>query len=383
MISENITATSYLCKYSIIDSLFENVITPGQIVNLYFDTKNILSALHIIKEQERLLFESNSETDRWVITRTVIILMNHWMRYFKKRNITCNIFFFDERGDSTFHYNHSKSYKQDRKITRYKKMEDCGLDETFIKHFHVLYDNNMRAVSKICNIVNNVFYIGLQHLESDFIPKYLMQELFTDDNGKLDKNYINIILGNDKDFGQLLNENNVFQLVKNNDKTYELRNKGNALEKFVKMSFSEGEKLRNASFIPLMLAISGDEADSIFGLKGIGYKTCYKFLNKLYINKIIDDDDYDVDKFFNKLKEYKKINPKYFSDKVSHAIISNEDKIINNYSLASFDKIIDWLTPERKRTLSTLLEKEPSNKVQREKVLSTLCMSRNSFDYLI
>lgn len=383
MISENITATSYLCKYSVLDSLLGNIVTPGQIVNLYFDTKNILSALHIIKEQERLLFESNSETDRWVITRTIILLMNHWMRYFKKRNITCNIFFFDERGDSTFHYNHSKKYKQDRKITRYKKLYDDGLDETFIKNFHVLYDNNMRIVSKICNIVNNIFYIGLQHLESDFVPKYLMNELFTNEDGSLDKNYLNVIVGNDKDFGQLLTDNNIFQLVKTSEKIYEIRNKDNALEKFVKMPFTENEKLRNAAFIPLMLAISGDDADSIYGISGIGYKTCYKFLNKLYSNKIITDDDYDVNDFYVKIKEYKKINPNFFNDKTAHAIISNEDKVITNFNLASFDRIIDWLTPERKKTLSVLLEKIPSNKIQREKVLSTICMTKNSFDYLI
>lgn len=110
MIQESLTPCSYFCKYQFLDEQLMKYIGTNQVVNLYFDTKNVLSSLHNPSEQASLIHQYNSSADKYVIARTIIVLSNHWMRYFKKRNIACNIFFFDERGNSVYHNSHNRAF---------------------------------------------------------------------------------------------------------------------------------------------------------------------------------------------------------------------------------------------------------------------------------
>ena len=249
--------------------------------------------------------------------------------------------------------------------------------------YYKVYDDNIAVVSGLFSRLNNLFYIKLKDLESDFIPKLLINEFFSS-NGETDKKYTNIIIGNDKDFGQMLYEPNVFQIVKlATEKRFELRTSWNVLEKFVKTPFTEDCVLRNPKFIPLMLAIAGDEADSIFGISKVANKTIYKYLNRLYKDKIIDDNDYDVELFYNKIENYKKINANYLNDLTTHKLISEKDRMIDNYKLTSFDKVLEWLKNDSKKKIIAQLDKVSSNDEQRNTLLSKLCLNRKSFDFLI
>lgn len=383
MVNEVITPVSYLCKYSVLDEMLKDVISSNQIVNLFFDTKNILSSLHKVEEQQKLIKSYISNSDKFIIARTIILTANHWMRYFKRRNIGCNIFFFDERGSSVYHDSISKRYKEKRKISKQRIASELLLDDDFYDKFYKVYDDNVAVVSGLFARLNNLFYIKLKDLESDFIPKLLINEYFST-NGVADKKYTNIIIGNDKDFGQMLYETNIFQIAKlNNEKRFDLRSSWNVMEKFIKIPFTEDCVLRNPKFIPLILAIAGDEADSIFGINKIANKTIYKYLNKLYKDKIIDDNDYDVELFYKKIENYKKINENYLNDLTTHKLISEKDRMIQNYKLTSFDKVLEWLKNDSKKKIISQLDKCSSNNEQRYKLLSQLCMNKNTFDFLI
>lgn len=383
MINEVITPVSYLCKYAILDEMLNDVISSNQIVNLFFDTKNILSSLHKVEEQQKLIQAYVSNSDKFIIARTIILTANHWMRYFKRKNIGCNIFFFDERGSSVYHDSISKRYKEKRKTSKQRIASELLLGDDFYDKYYKVYDDNIAVVSGLFSRLNNLFYIKLKDLESDFIPKLLINEFFSS-NGETDKRYTNIIIGNDKDFGQMLYEPNVFQIVKlATEKRFELRTSWNVLEKFVKTPFTEDCVLRNPKFIPLMLAIAGDEADSIFGISKVANKTIYKYLNRLYKDKIIDDNDYDVELFYNKIENYKKINANYLNDLTTHKLISEKDRMIDNYKLTSFDKVLEWLKNDSKKKIIAQLDKVSSNDEQRNTLLSKLCLNRKSFDFLI
>lgn len=382
MYEENITAVSYLCKYSILDDLLKNIINENNTVNVYFDTKNILSALHSEKEQSRLIKSFTSNTDKFIVARTVIIVANHWMRYFKKRNIGCNLFFFDERGNSVYHNSISRKYKINRSLSK-QRIESKLLDSTFYEKWYKVYDDNISIVSGIFERLNNLFFIKLKDLESDFIPQLLMKEYFSNSDGTLDLKYVNIIVGNDKDYGQVLDSSNTYQISKNiKEKTFELRSKNNILEKFTKLEFKDEHILKNPKFIPIILSMAGDEADSVFGLSGVGYITAYKYINKLYVDNIITDADYSMEKFINKIESYKKLNESYFTDKITHQIISNKEKLINNYRLTSFDELMDWLSAQSKIKILNQLNKSPCNDTERKRLLSKLCLNENSFNYL-
>ena len=383
MINEVITPVSYLCKYAILDEMLNDVVSSNQIVNLFFDTKNILSSLHKVEEQQKLIQAYVSNSDKFIIARTIILTANHWMRYFKRKNIGCNIFFFDERGSSVYHDSISKRYKEKRKTSKQRIASELLLGDDFYDKYYKVYDDNIAVVSGLFSRLNNLFYIKLKDLESDFIPKLLINEFFSS-NGETDKKYTNIIIGNDKDFGQMLYEPNVFQIVKlATEKRFELRTSWNVLEKFVKTPFTEDCVLRNPKFIPLMLAIAGDEADSIFGISKVANKTIYKYLNRLYKDKIIDDNDYDVELFYNKIENYKKINANYLNDLTTHKLISEKDRMIDNYKLTSFDKVLEWLKNDSKKKIIAQLDKVSSNDEQRNTLLSKLCLNRKSFDFLI
>lgn len=383
MINEVITPVSYLCKYAILDEMLNDVISSNQIVNLFFDTKNILSSLHKVEEQQKLIQAYVSNSDKFIIARTIILTANHWMRYFKRKNIGCNIFFFDERGSSIYHDSISKRYKEKRKTSKQRIASELLLGDDFYDKYYKVYDDNIAVVSGLFSRLNNLFYIKLKDLESDFIPKLLINEFFSS-NGETDKRYTNIIIGNDKDFGQMLYEPNIFQIVKlTTEKRFELRTSWNVLEKFVKTPFTDDCVLRNPKFIPLMLAIAGDEADSIFGISKVANKTIYKYLNKLYKDKIIDDNDYDVELFYNKIENYKKINANYLNDLTTHKLISEKDRMIDNYRLTSFDKVLEWLKNDSKKKIIAQLDKVSSNDEQRNTLLSKLCLNRKSFDFLI
>lgn len=383
MVNEIITPTSYLPKYAVLDEMLKNIINQNQTVCLYFDTKNILSSLHSVTEQQRLIQSFKSNSDRFIIARTIILIANHWMRYFKRRNIGCNIFFFDERGSSVYHNIYSKKYKENRKISKQRIASELLLEEDFYDKYYKVYDDNISVASGLFSILNNLFYIKLKDLESDFIPKLLMNEYFTT-NGVLDNKYLHFIIGNDKDFGQLLTFNNVFQICRIvNEKRFELRSSINIMEKFVKMGFDDSCKLRNANFIPLILAVSGDEADNVRGIKGLGNINFYKYLNKLYCDSIITDDDYTAEKFYHKIEEYKKLNPNYFTDVTTLKLLSEKEQILTNYKLTSFNELLDWLQLSTKNKILSQLEKQPSNDEVRRKLLASLCINKGTYDYLL
>lgn len=380
---ERISNSAYFIKYATLDGLILPYLNQNSKVCLYFDTKNILSLLHSLNEQQDIMKSYMNKSDEWIIARSIIVLANHWMRYFKKKNISCTIFFFDERGSSIYHNNHSKEYKANRAISKQRIASDLLKDEEFFNKFYVAYDRNIALISGLFARLNNLFYIKLKDLESDFIPKLIMNEYFTA-NGKIDPSFFHIILSSDKDYCQLLEYNNVIQLYKDNkEKNHKIRSKFNALESFTQIAFIDNHKLRNPKFIPLLLSIAGDTSDNVIGLSGIGYKTVYNYINELYKDNIITDEDYTMDKFLFKLKEYAKLNPKILSKKDTKLILSNEDLLLKNYKLTSFEELLNWLDYKIKKNILTQMEKEPSNDEQRVHLLSQLCLVKTSFDFLI
>ncbi len=165
IIEESITPCSYFCKYQFLDEQLMKYIGSNQTVNLYFDTKNVLSSLHNPSEQASLIHQYNSSADKYVVARTIIVLANHWMRYFKKRNIGCNIFFFDERGNSVYHNSHNREYKSNRQTSKQRIASDLFLEDDFYEKFYLVYDLKLEVVSMIFNLkleVVSMIFISLK-----------------------------------------------------------------------------------------------------------------------------------------------------------------------------------------------------------------------------
>lgn len=382
-VQENMTPMPYLCKYSILDNLFKDLLESDKCFNIYFDTKNVIAQIHNPHEQQRLMQSFNNQSDPFILARSIIVLANHWMRYFKKHNKNCNIFFFDDRGTSTYHMGLSKTYKANRKIARHKIAIDLQLPKDFSDRFEYYYDQSILGLKKLFNITPSVFYFDLKDLESDFIPKFIIEEFYTS-KGVKNENYYHILVGNDKDMLQLINDNRTYQFRKHfTDKEFTLISEDMVMEEFTKYENIQPYQLKSAKFIPLILALAGDTIDGIKGIYRQGYKSIYKYIDKLYQSKIITEEDYKAESFIFKIKEYSKINPSMMSDVLTKSILSNEDLILNNYKLTSFDEIYEWLPSNVRRKLKDNFSHENTSPNLLEQAYSSICLSSSSYNFLL
>lgn len=172
--------------------------------------------------------------------------------------------------------------------------------------------------------LSKVYY--LREYESDLIPYYcIVNGIFDSDK----QDVLNVILSVDKDLLQVCKFNNTIQCV-TSFKPNQNRNKGgfqiqfdaydndNAIS-YINKKFKRG--ILTADYIPMILAISGDKADNILGIRGIGPTKSIE----LIINNSIPAS----------IEELKwKIN------KMPDIIKNNIDMITKNYRLISFEEQI-------------------------------------------
>jgi hypothetical protein len=176
---------------------------------------------------------------------------------------------------------------------------------------------NIKGLSKI---------IYMQDYETDFIPYYFLKYKFESDDA------LNIILSMDKDLLQCCKFKNTFQVTTNylpsqSKIITNIYDDRNAIS-YIYDSFKPG--ILTAEYIPLILSISGDKADGIPGVPGIGYANAIKLIMKTGM-----------------LPEYP-IN-------VPSELENYKEKIQNNYKMISFDEQISRLPVTTKNLLDNNL----------------------------
>lgn len=384
---EDIIPISYLIKYKVLDNLFSNILDQKAKMVLYFDVKNIISGLHRDEDIINIIEQFKNGQDKTKIAKTIIFLANHYARYFKQRNIEYNLVFFDDRGVSAYHNSLNKDYKANRKRSKVKLSDIFLDDKSLLENFANIYDKNISILNSMFKHMDNISFVNLTNLESDFIPYFMIKEEYMDENNKIPSNrYNHIIFGNDKDFLQLLTFNNIFQICrKGKNFDYEIISKNIAMKKFIKDE-SKIKLLTNPRFIPLLLAIGGDTIDNVQGIPTFGYITAYKFLNELYEQNIITDYDTTMESFLLKLKEYMKISKKYAESIQAKKIISYEDRLLSNFKLVSFKELYDYLSYKDKKTIKEKYSKVIENRASSENLkynLSRICAYDGSYKNLL
>ncbi len=168
--------------------------------------------------------------------------------------------------------------------------------------------------------LSQVFY--LREYESDVIPYYcIVNGLYDSDH----EDVLNIILSVDKDLLQTCKFNNTIQCItsfkQRTDRggfqiQFDAFDNDNAIS-YINKKFKRG--ILTAKYIPMILSISGDKADEIPGISGIGPTKAIE----LIIN-------HSIPSTISELKRDKHNMPKI--------IIDNFDRICHNYRLISFDE---------------------------------------------
>ncbi len=317
---------SYYPTYSILDE----VLTSGNYdtLNLYIDVKNTLQSLfmkHCILEiVENTLTSGRTDSS---IFESVLHFISFHKIYAASRNIKIKYFLFLETGKSNYHLNISKKYKISRRID-----DLYGLDREKRDLFFNTTQKNYMLLEKALNKMPDIKVIRLPYLEADFVPYHLITRNLVDTSD----NVGHVIYSNDHDLLQCLRDN-VYVFVKV-PKVKKLVKKGQALKSYLKF-----EKNCPDEYLPLVMAIIGDNGDDVDGIKGIGGKT---------VEKIIDEVVELAGGMENLYQNVRKGKPIFNSNlgknpnKYIGTILEKEEKektISNNLKLVSFELLSRYL----------------------------------------
>ena len=115
----------YMMRYDEIDRIIKGNFTglgESSTVTLFIDTRSTMPSV-FTKAGMTDMVESYIKTgDKFVYTRTMIKLINHWCRYFRREGIGYNIVLFSEEGESAYHARLSRDYKLKRGLAKLKKL---------------------------------------------------------------------------------------------------------------------------------------------------------------------------------------------------------------------------------------------------------------------
>lgn len=210
-----------------------------------------------------------------------------------------------------------EGYKANR-VKDKDMFKDVGKDSVVPKSHNawILDDkeNRLKQLHLLTQVMKNipVCQIYLSETECDDIIGYLVKYKFKQDQTK------KIIVSSDKDFYQLLEDENV--LIYDQSK-HDVVNADKVIEKY-------GISARNFC---LAKVLSGDPSDNINGIEGMGFKTAIKRFPEL-ANKEKDILLSDILQLAEEKSKDKKNKVKIFSE-----VVANKDLLERNWKLMYFD----------------------------------------------
>jgi len=312
-------------------------------LNIYIDFKNV-HKVSFMKEYIDAVYNSIINTGKLEIS-TFHSVINYIMRlknFFRlsMKFQRVKFFFFIDYGTSIYHHQIYKDYKKNRLISSTSTLDPMVLDKV-ISNLKM----NVDLCYKILNYVEDVFVIKLDHLESDFIPHYLIRN-------NTSKSDYHLILSNDKDMLQSLTLNDrTFMYVKNissnksKGNILALLNKNSVVNYFMRTFVLKDEDTQYhpeiAKHFPLLLSLCGDDGDNVPGIKNVGIKKAYSILVTLLKYNINLDDIVDCILYKKKYE----FNASKNSDITSTLKTINDNLELLNvgYRLISFDQLIYFL----------------------------------------
>ena len=157
-----------------------------------------------------------------------------------------------------------KGYKEGRQSSGYHILEDeqMQLFKTIKSYYYQEVENKFIKPN-----LSTVIY--LKDYEADLVPHYCISNNYMNSQNE---DTLNVVLSVDKDLLQCCKFNNTIQAVSVYKKSegridMQIYDNRNALM-FMHKGFKPG--IVTASHVPLVLALAGDKADGIKGLKGVG-----------------------------------------------------------------------------------------------------------------
>jgi len=334
---------NYYPKYVYLDNLIST--TGAKVVNIFVDLKGCMQSVYQEWAVKYIIDQSRGiHVDDSLFASSIEFLSFH-KSYARKRDITIRIFFFFERGFSTYHGGILKSYKDNRKQASF-----FGLDDASRDLFFSVLNKNYEVIHKVCNKIPGVWSIWLDHLEADFVPWHLRRHVL----GPPNPDEIDIIYSLDKDMLQCLNNDFTFQFYRHY-KSHKMLSRKTALRHYFKSDWPHDDI--GVEYFPLFLAIDGDMGDGFDGVKGVSL-TGIKSLAPKIVESLRFDNIKDL---MTAARKGEHIFRSDFgtNNKKLLKIIESENIIIRNLKLCSFEILSDVVNGGY-----------PLNMIQTQKLLS-------------
>ena len=336
-------------------------INPNTIdtIHLYIDLKNSSTNLFIpdvvqeIVETSRRMGKSVESS----IFQSIILTCSNWISAARSRGFNCKIIICNDKGRSEYHTKLNPLYKKNRKITNV-------ILEHYKEDIEVTKYQNWKLAEIICNKLNDVHFINLDFLESDFIPYYLVTRFY-----KNNDNILHVLSSNDKDHFQYLNLPNTLMFSRKGGTTV-IYDKKSYLNRFIKIKDLSTNKQAewieimskiDLNYINVVMALCGDVSDNVKGLYKIGEKMAAKMIvEKEVVDKLIGPIEEAEKRVWNggKLLIEDAIPLSKLSKQWVQAIQEN-DVVTDAFKQISYEALIKWL---EKR--DTLPKKEHLDKIE-------------------
>ena len=353
-----IVGVAYLLKYSYIDYLIKSINRRDAAyrkkpINIYIDMMHVLSRIFMPQERLRILNKAIKDQDDYLLSRSVLYLVNHYLRFFKKYKFqNYNIYIFTESGPSLYHTKLNANYKTNRLKRRRKYIEvfateDLYKDKDPLQMFQDLLYKNKKYLNTLINNIDHCHYFYSEELEMDFIPAYIMS--------KKNGTFKNIIFSSDKDHMQCIDQH-TFLLKKTLGKGYHYYHYSNMSA--ILSSYKPEPKIKGQlnKYISFIQSLIGDTSDNIGGISRWGYSSSYRLIYKMLSQKLIDTrEDFCPKIFFQALDQ---IIDKEGSNSKYEILLANKAKIETNFKMIDYKELIKTgLDQKQKSRIDSRLKK--------------------------
>ena len=310
-------------------------------INFFIDVRSVVP-MFFDDKLTKLIINDASSMDIYIRSTlyNFFSYVDRHLYYAMDQKLVPRFFFFSDQGESTYHKKIDKDYKANRSHSF------TVLSEEEYLRSKQLINGILMMFSRFISEIPGIYYIHLDYLESDFIPYYILS------NYNFGRNDINIIKSRDKDLAQCLS-------LKPDTYQYFIDRQGKVIlsdKDAINYHFKVKDDIHLPSnLVSLILAIAGDSADNVIGIKGIGYKKIVDFL--YHCNDIID---WSLDNFEN-LNKILDLDENQFSKKTHKTILSklkeNKDLIEKNLKLTDFKYLCENLPLHHKLKIDQIIKR--------------------------
>jgi len=318
---------NYYPRYEYLDYIITK--SNKSTLNIFIDLKGCLQSLYQEWAVKLIVQQTieNKQVDCGIFYSVLSAIKFH-KSYAKKRGLKIKIIFFMESGKSVYHKNIYDKYKSNRESS-----DLFGLDLASQELFFNVLNKNYELLDKVVNRIPDCYFIRLNYLEADFVPWYILNK----SHKEMSEECCNVVYSLDKDLLQTITSDNIFQYYRHASNR-KMLGKEDAMKHYLKIKESkECDSSPYLSYLPLFLSIVGDSSDGYAGVYGIAEKTLFKIFPKLipFMGS--------MDTVYKNLQESKPLfgGCQGTNNKAIQKILDNEDIIIRNLKLASFQLLVE------------------------------------------